>query len=176
MWRLRGDTGLDAQRDAHQPMTPRSASGWLALICRLLAAVGFLIALLDESGPRLALVAVALALLLISLVVRRKAASAEGAVWSASADLIEGRKQTPGQLSFTPDAVIWIPSSYSVRHGFQVSNIPLTPTTKVTLSEGPGLLDVFVDAHGPGRQVRFLTHRSRGLQRAVRQLTNGAGQ
>ena len=149
----------------------RSFASWMAIACRLLAACLFLVVLLDQSGPRWALVAVAGGLLVVPIAWRRKAAPATDAVWTASADLIEGSKHAPGQLSLTSEAVVWTPSSYSLRHGHEELVLPLKKA-KVVLQTGPALLDVYVDVRGPGEEVRFLTRRSSRLQRTVRQLTH----
>jgi hypothetical protein len=148
----------------------RSSWGRSAIVCRLLTLGLLILALAMESGLRWVLVALAGGLL-VPLAWRRKAAPAAGAVWTGSADLIEGSKHAPGQLSFTPEAVVWSPSSYSLRHGHEQLVAPL-PKAKVTLQAGPGLLDAYVDVRWPGREVRFLTRRSPRLGRAVNQLTN----
>jgi hypothetical protein len=152
-------------------VTSRSSSGWLAIACRLLAAVALCFALVREGGIRWVLVAVAVGLILVPFAWRRKAAPAAGAIWNASADLIEGGTHAPGELSFTPEAVVWTPNSYSLHHGYERFVLPVTHGAKVKLQSGPALFDVFIDVRGPGREVRFLTHRSPGLERAVRQLT-----
>jgi hypothetical protein len=152
-------------------VAPRSSWSRSALVFRLLALGLFVVALARESGLRWVLVALACGLLVIPLVWRRKATPAASAVWTASADLIKGSKHAPGQLSFTPEAVVWSPSSYSLRHGHEQLVAPL-PKAKVALQAGPGLLDAYVDVRWPGRDVRFLTRRSPRLRRAVRQLTS----
>jgi hypothetical protein len=152
-------------------MTPRSSVSWLAIACRLLAIVAVGFALVREGGIRWVLVAVALGLVLVPFTWRRKAAPATGAIWNASADLIEGGKHAPGELSFTPDAVVWTPNSHSLSNGHEGLVLSLTEGATVELTSGPALLDVFVDVREPGREVRFLTHRSKGLERAVSQLS-----
>lgn len=157
-------------KDDSYGVARRSGLSWLAIICRLLAGAGFLVALLHQSGPRWALAGVAVGLLLLPLAWRRKASPAAGATWSASADLVEDRKHAPGELSFTPDALVWTPSSHSVRNGYEELVVPLTSRANVTRQAGPALLDVFVDVRGPVREARFLTGRSSRLRRVVRQL------
>lgn len=159
-----------AANEAGQLVKPRSPLSWIAIGLRLLAAVLFSIALAHRAGLWWLLAVIAVGLFLVPFAWRRKAAPVAGAIWNASADLIEGGKHAPGELSFTPEAVVWVPSSYSLRHGYEEFVLPLTPRAKIELQSGPALLDVFVDVRGPGREARFLTHRSPRLRQAVRQI------
>jgi hypothetical protein len=156
--------------DGRHDIARRSTLSRLAFALRVLAVVFFGIALATEDGLRWVLIAGAVGLLIVPLAFRRKAAPVAGALWSASADLMQDSKHFPGQLSITTDAVVWNPSSYSRHHGFEQVTAQLGENGVVRLESGPALLDVFVDVRvADGKSTRFLTHRSLGLRRAIRQ-------
>ena len=156
--------------DGRQDIAPRSTLSRLAFALRVLAIVFFSIALATEHGLRWVLIAGAVGLLIVPLAFRRKAAPVAGALWSASAELLQGSKHFPGELSITTDTVVWNPSTYSRHHGFEQVTAQLGESGGVRLESGPALLDVFVDVRvADGKSTRFLTHRSPGLRRAIRQ-------
>ena len=125
----------------------------------------------DHASLRWLLIVVAAGLLLVPIAWRRKAPVAAGAFWSASADFMHGATKSPGQLCFTPESVIWIPSSYSRHHGQEQISVPLTGDTSISMERGPSLLDVLILVRpSSGEPARFLTHRSHRLQRAIRKM------
>ena len=150
--------------------SPRSR-GILAL--RALALGCFIAGLFaDHASLRWLLIAAAAGLLLVPIAWRRKAPAAAGAFWSASADLMRGATKLPGQLAFTPESVVWTPSSYSRHHGEEQVSVPLTDDTSVSLEYGPSLLDaVIIVRPSTGELARFLTHRSPRLRRAIRKIS-----
>jgi hypothetical protein len=149
----------------------RSGLSWLATLLRVLSLVGFVLALTLEGSGRWIWLAAAVGLLLIPFAWRRKADSAPGAVWSASADLLDGSHHFPGQLSITSDSVVWIPSHYSVGRGQVKLVLPMSDRGAVSLRAGPALLDVLLEVGSHGRSTRFVTHRTPSLKRAVAELT-----
>jgi hypothetical protein len=152
---------------------PRPVAGWFGMILQLLASVAFLLGLSRTVGWPWALLAVALGGLLIRVTHRSKGPTAEGATWSAGADLLMQRHKFPGQLSLTSEELIWIPSRYSERKGVVAVRVPLA-TSMINLSAGSALLDVIVriTADGGGKPLRFLTHRSARLREAASKLGN----
>jgi len=167
---VRGDTGHVTEPPAgKRDIAHRSTLSKVALLLRVLALVFIGTAVATEQGLRWLFIAGAIGLLVVPLAFRRKAAPVEGALWSASADLLQGSKHFPGELSLTTGAVVWNPSSYSRNHGLDQVTLQLADGAVVRLESGPALLDVFVDVRATGREsTRFLTHRSPGLRRAIR--------
>jgi hypothetical protein len=122
-----------------------------------------------HASLRWLLIAVAAGLLLVPIAWRRKAPVAAGALWNASADLMKDATKVPGQLSFTPESVVWMPSSYSRRHGEEEISVPRTGDTSVSLEYGPSLLDVLIIVRpSTGEPTRFLTRWSPRLRRTIR--------
>ncbi len=152
---------------------PRPLAGWLGMILQLLASLALLLGLSLTVGWPWALPAAAAAGLLIWLTFRPKGPTAEGATWSASADLLTDGHKFPGQLSLTSDEAIWTPSPYSERKGVVAVRAPLS-TSMIDLSAGTALLDVIVriTADGGAEPLRFLTHRSARLRDAARRVGN----
>ena len=150
-------------------LRPRSVAGWFGIVLKVLAAVAYLLALSRAYRWPWALLATALGGLLIRVAFQSKGLIAEGATWSASADLLIGRHKYPGQLSLTSEEVTWAPSRYSERKRVAAVRVPLA-TSMVDLNAGPALLDVIVriTADGGGEPLRFLTRRSAGLRDATR--------
>jgi hypothetical protein len=140
---------------------------------RVLALIGFFAGLIaNHTSLRWLLIAVAAGLLLSPIALRPKAPAAAGALWSASADLMHGAAKHPGQLSLTPESVVWTPSSYSRRHGQEEISVPLTGDTSVNLEYGPSLLDVLITIRpSTGEPATFITHRSPRLRRTIRKLS-----
>ncbi len=152
---------------------PRPVAGWLGMILQLLASLVLLLGLSLTVGWLWAVPAAAGAGMLIWLTFRSKGPTAEGATWSASADLLTDGHKFPGQLSLNGDEAIWTPSPYSERKGVVAVRVPLS-TSNVDLSAGKALLDVIVriTAEGGVEPLRFLTHRSARLRKAARMLGN----
>ncbi|HEY5034866.1 MAG TPA: hypothetical protein VIJ30_07095 [Candidatus Dormibacteraeota bacterium] len=149
------------------PLIRRSlALRGLALACFIAGLVA------DRASTRWLLIAMAAGLLLVPIAWRRKAPVAAGAIWSASADLMHGATKLPGQLCFTPESVVWTPSSYSRRHGEEEISVPLTGDTSVSLENGPSLLDVLIIVRrSTGEPAQFLTHRTPRLRRTIRKIS-----
>jgi hypothetical protein len=98
-----------------------------------------------------------------------RANSVRGARWSAWAHLLDGRRISPGRLSFTPESVVWMPSRYSVWRGCTQIDIQIVAADQIAMQSGPALYDVsvYVRANDAG-VVRFATLRTQRLQRAIR--------
>jgi hypothetical protein len=130
----------------------------------VVAAALFFVAAGLAHRPVAAAATLVLAVLLVLAVFRRKAAPAAGAIYSAGADRIAANgKRLPGQLSFTPEGLIWSPSSYSVRRGERP--VELEAWQDLWLQRGPGIFDVTVTVVPiEGAPLRFGTRRSRRLE------------
>lgn len=151
--------------------TRRSAQSWIVLSLRLLSLASFIAALMTEHGVRWVMISFALGLVVLPIAIRRKASTVAGALWTASADLLEGGTHHPGQLSLLPNSLIWIPSNSARRHGKYDLNLPLSSNSNLQLESGAALMDVFVDVIPKGGEhLRFLTHRSARLRRAFHLL------
>ena len=138
---------------------------------RLLALAAFSLVLSRAVGWRWAVLATVLAILVIPLALSSKGPTAEGAVWSASADFLTPGHRLPGQFSLSDDKAIWTPSHYSERHGAVVVGVSLAKA-KISFEAGSALLDVIIrispdDGTEP---LLFLTHRSVRLRHAARHL------
>ena len=165
---------MNERRKDGREVARRSPQSRRILALRGLSLVCFIGGLVanHHASLRWLLIAVAAGLLLVPIAWRRKAPVAAGALWSASADLMHGAAKLPGQLSLTPEAVVWTPSSHSRRHGQEEMSVPLTGDTSVSLEYGPSLLDVLVTVRpSTGEPARFLTHRSPRLQRTIRKIS-----
>jgi hypothetical protein len=162
---------MNQRREPADKVGRRSSLSWIAISCRLVAALGFASSLIVEHGIRWVLVAISLGLLAVPLALRKKARAVTGALWFASADLLEDQKKFPGELSLMSSAVTWIPSSYSRHLGKHEVNLSLTSDSSIQLQSGPALLDVLIDVtDANGQQTRFLTHRSSRLRHAMLQI------
>jgi hypothetical protein len=153
-------------------MLSRPIRSWIVLALRPLAAGCFVVGLVIDGHARFALVSVAGAGLLVAAVFRRQAPRMRGALWSSPADLMRGGSRLPGQLSLLSDAVVWTPSAYSRRHGFDHA-VRLAPEnwSGLNVEAGPALLDVQIAVRSAdGQTANFTTHRSTGLMEAIRQL------
>lgn len=150
---------------------PRSIADRFAILLRVVATAVFFLGLSRAVGWRWALLATVLAGAIIGVALRSKGAPAEGATWSASADLLRRGQRFPGQLSFSDEDAIWTPSSSSERRGVTAVRVPLDKSV-VQLSAGSALLDVIVriTADGNAEPLEFLTHRSARLRAAARNL------
>jgi hypothetical protein len=128
--------------------------------------------LLVNGSPRLALASVAAAGLLVAVAFRRKAPRVDGAMWSASADLMRDGSRFPGELSLLSNAVVWMPSKFSRRRGLDGAvRLAVDEQTELHFEAGPALLDVLVSVRSAdGQTVRFTTHRSPGLAEAIRRI------
>jgi hypothetical protein len=122
----------------------------------------------DHASLRWLLIVVAAGLLLVPIAWRRKAPTVAGALWNASADVMQGATKFPGQLCFTADSAIWTPSYYSRHHGQEQISVPLTGDTSISLEHGSSLLDVLILVRpSTGEPTQFLTHWSPRLRRTV---------
>lgn len=151
---------------------PRSQLSWLAIVSRLGAAVLAAMALSAEGeSPRWVLLACAGGLALLPLAWRRKAAVAPGAIFAASADYLPGGwrgSRFPGQLSMTANALSWSPSGYSIAKEFRPLMLAIDDCAAIGWNAGPALLDVTVKVRWrDGHEWVFVTHRRRGLRRAI---------
>lgn len=146
----------------------RSIRGWSILITRLGALGCFTAGVVIEHGIGFALMALAVGVSFVTLTWRPKALSADGAVWTGSADLIQDRRRFPGQLSVTASEVVWVPTRWSSSKGLSRQSLPLMAHDPVVLQAGPALFDllVLVPSAG-GARIVFGTRRSRRLQRAL---------
>ena len=153
-------------------LQPRSADAWRTLASRVLALAFAVVGVVVEHGLGVAFLCVALALLLVPFAWRRRAANLPGAIYSGSADLLlPGGRQMPGELSFTTTTLGWIPSRYSRERGIGDVSVPIHDASSMSLSCGRALFDlVLTTTASEGEELRFLTHTSRRLRRAVREL------
>jgi hypothetical protein len=170
-----------ASDDSPMPggIEPRTPLFRLSLLSKVLALVLGVAAVLLRHGIGFVLVAFALGVALIPLVFRRKAAIAGGATYAASADRLvwEGARvrRFPGELSFTPRALVWTPSGFSQSHGVKPVVIDARECRTVRAERGKALLDVILSVGSSnGEEVRFLTHTRRGLRRAIARLEESA--
>jgi hypothetical protein len=154
-----------------KPVKSRSLSNRSALFLRLLASAAFFLAFSRGVGWRWAVLGTALAILLVSLTVRSRGPTADGAIWSASADFLTRGHRFPGQLSLSDDKAIWTPNLHSERHGAESIQVTLAKAT-IDFEAGSAFLDVTVrispdDGTEP---LLFLTHRSARLREAARHV------
>ena len=157
-------------------MRPASGFSRAATFSWIAAAIASTAALVAEQRSLIALaLAPLIAVGLIALSRRKKAAIAPGAFYASSADLVGGgtgfRRQIPGELSFTDDAVHWNPSRYSIKKGAGPITIELSERPDIVFEAGPSLSGVFVRIHRlDGSDLTFITHRTRGLGAAMERL------
>jgi hypothetical protein len=165
------DLGGPAKR-----VEPRQPGSWAAITLRAISAACIVLALLTENTLRWTFLIVAAGtFLFVLMVLRPKGPAAPGALWTSSADLLRGRRCFPGQLCLTTDAVIWIPTKYSRRHGMSEIALPVEDASTIRLKAGTALFSIFVDVCSPGGQVtRFGTHRSGCLRRIPGDQTRAA--
>jgi hypothetical protein len=139
---------------------------------RVVAAAWLGFVIFYRDGPRAVFLAIALGLVLASLVVRPKAGRAAGAVASSSADRLLPTGKWSGQLSVTRTDVVWRPSTRSIKHGIEEVVVQPDETTIISTERGVGALDLIVHVtSSDGVDARFLTHRNRRLQAALEALT-----
>jgi hypothetical protein len=117
------------------------------------------------------LAGIALAPVLFALSWRSKAAETPGATFASSADLLpEGASgaKVAGELSVAPSGLTWIPGTREARNGHAPVSLVSRDCESVSMQAGPALFDVLVTVCArSGEEWRFLTHRSRGLRRAI---------
>jgi hypothetical protein len=151
-----------------------SAARLVSIAAWTLAAMAGGLSLVLQGHPIWAAAALGSGGGLVLLSYRRRASSAVNALYTASADyLTASGKKMPGQLSLTAQEVVWMPSGYSRRHGQTDVEIPLREGV-LSLTGGPGLLDVVVVVTGDHRSWQFGTHRSRRLRAVVMHLGGSA--
>jgi len=145
----------------------RTKGSWAALILSALAFVSLAAAFVVHGDLRIMPIALVLGCLLVLYATRAKASATAGAVWSGSADLLQGGKKFSGQLSLEVARAVWRPSKSSLRRGMQEINIDLTSNAHMTLESGRALLDVIVSVSATHAQHRFLTRGAPALKRAI---------
>ncbi len=141
---------------------------WTALALRVSALLALGAGLAIEGHLWLALVAIPLGGAALTLLVafRPKVRAAPGALYTAPADRLSNRgKKLPGQLSVTPDAIIWSPTRYAVRRGAKPIFLGRTDAS-FAVDAGPALFDaiVTINPHEEKRRIHLLTRRSRRLR------------
>jgi hypothetical protein len=153
-------------------ITPRSRLSRLSLLSRVAAAALFLVAFIYEGhGIWWIIGAIALSLVLIALSWRWKAAVVPGSAFASSADYCPDAnrlRKFPGKLSITTSGLTWAPSEYSSGKGARPVSLATRECQSVSMQAGSALLDVVITVRGrTGSEWSFLTHRSRGLRRAI---------
>jgi len=136
---------VDKQNAPADGSSSRSERSWLVVVLRGLSAFPFLMSFFVAHGLRWGLLMVAFALVVTAISFRRKAPTAKGSSWTASADYLDGQTRYPGQLSLIPHQIIWVPSEYSCQRGQLEMAIDLSSSDHVRLAKGAGLVDVIID-------------------------------
>ena len=145
----------------------RTTRDWTRIAVWLLAAV-FLVVGVALRSPAEAALGLALGVGLILLTRRRKAAPAQDAVYTASADrLLADGTQQPGQLSVTATSLVWTPGRFASRRGAQAFTAEGADLRFVALRRGPGLAGVVLNV----RDVALLTASSRRLEAELDRLS-----
>jgi hypothetical protein len=148
----------------------RTKGRWATFVLSVLA-LGFLTAAFIVHGDvRLLPIAAVLGCVLILFATRAKAPATAGAVWSGSADLLQGGRKFPGQLSLEAECAIWRPSRFSLRRGVQEIEIQIDSNSQLTLESGRALLDVIVTVSAANSRHRFLTHGAPALKHAIQMI------
>jgi hypothetical protein len=140
------------------------------LVLRVLALVFLIAAIVVHGDLRLVPIALVFGCLLVLFALRDRAQGTAGALWSGSANLIQGGKKFAGQLSLERRRVVWIPTDRSRGHDVSDINLDLRVESEVTFVAGPAMMDVIVTVSAAAGKYEFLTHRGPALQRVIRQF------
>lgn len=169
--------GSAGQDDRPRVITRPGARSWLYRGAWLAATLCFAAAIAHENGAAGIAVAALAGLVLTWAGLRRRSSTVDGAAWSASADLLRGGRQFPGQVSLTTRSVVWRPARSSRRRGVQGLTLDIREAGCVVRAEaGPGLVDVVLQVrNADGVVASFLTHRHAGLTTALEQMTGRPG-